>query len=108
MVLPEITFSSNILAISSESPPTAVNQKAREFEVGVICLLLNADGSFNSQANPAPSRSESTQIPRDKLSEMLIEFSRYDKLIQLLPDGGIVKLVRLDYSVYGPKNISFK
>jgi len=48
------------------------------------------------------------EIPGDKLSEVLIEFSRDDKLVQLLPDGGIVKLVRLDYSVYGPKNVSFK
>jgi hypothetical protein len=39
---------------------------------------------------------------------MLVEFSRDDKLIQLLPNRGIVKLVRLYHAVYWPEDVSLK
>ena len=48
------------------------------------------------------------EIPGDELAKVLVEFSRDDKLIQLLPDGGIVKLVGLHDAVDGPEDVSLE
>ncbi|HEY0985106.1 hypothetical protein, partial [Schlesneria sp.] len=48
------------------------------------------------------------EIPRDELSEMLVQFSCDDKLIQLLPNGGVIKLVSLHDAVDGPEDVTFK
>ena len=48
------------------------------------------------------------QIPGDELAEVLVEFPCDDELIQLLPDGGIVKLVGLHDAVDGPEDVTFK
>ena len=43
------------------------------------------------------------EIPREELAEVLVEFPGDDELVQLLPDGGIVKLVGLHDAVDGRK-----
>ena len=48
------------------------------------------------------------EIPGDELAEVLVEFPGDDELIQLLPDGGIVKLVGLHDAVDGPEDVTFK
>ena len=48
------------------------------------------------------------EIPRDKLAEVLVEFSCDDELVQLLPHGGFVKLVDLHDAVDGPEYVTFK
>ena len=48
------------------------------------------------------------EIPGDELAEVLVEFPCDDELIQLLPDGGIVKLVGLHDAVDGPEDVTFK
>ena len=39
---------------------------------------------------------------------MAVEFLRDHELIQLLPDGGFIGLVCLDYAVNAPENIFLK
>ena len=51
---------------------------------------------------------DGVEIPGDELAEVLVEFLGDDELIQLLPDGGIVKLVGLHDAVDGPEDVSFK
>jgi hypothetical protein len=48
------------------------------------------------------------QIPRDKLAEVLVEFLGHDELIQLLPDRGIIKLIRLYDAIDRPEDVTFK
>jgi hypothetical protein len=39
---------------------------------------------------------------------MLVQFAGDDKLVQFLPDGGVVELIGLDDPVDGPMDISLK
>ena len=48
------------------------------------------------------------EIPRDELAEMLVKFSCDDELIQLLPNGRVIKLVSLHDAVDGPKDVTLE
>ena len=49
--------------------------------------------------------STASQIRREELAEVLVEFPGDDELVQLLPDGGVVQLVGLHDAVDGPEDV---
>jgi hypothetical protein len=46
------------------------------------------------------------QIPADEAAQVLVEFAGDDELVQLLPDGVVVELVRLHDAVDGPEDVA--
>jgi len=47
-------------------------------------------------------------IAVEESAEVLVEFLRYNELIELLPNGLLIELVRFDYPVDGPGNVFLK
>jgi hypothetical protein len=48
------------------------------------------------------------QIPIDELSKVLVEFFGYNELVELLPNGGVVELIRFHDTVDRSKDIAFE
>lgn len=47
-------------------------------------------------------------IGREKAAEMLIKLSCHNEFVQLLPDGRLVQLIRLDDSIDGAEQVSLE